>query len=65
MPLFHTDVKGRCHGIAPVFLPTRTDHTRVGIVNLTADTLIPEILLDNLLRKINVLAERKSSILPI
>jgi hypothetical protein len=36
-----------------------------GIVNLTADTLIPEILLDIFLLKINDFAERKSSTLPI
>jgi len=36
-----------------------------GIVNLTTDTLIPEILLDILLRKIKGLADQKSSVLPI
>jgi len=32
MPLFHTNVKGRCHGVAPVFLPARTDRTRVAVL---------------------------------
>src|SRR4029450_1983532 len=32
MPLFHTDVRGRCHGVVPVFLPARTDHTRVAVL---------------------------------
>ncbi len=32
MSLFHTDVRGRCHGVAPVFLPVRTDRTRVAVL---------------------------------
>ena len=38
------------------------DSNGKGIVNLTADTLIPEILLDIILPKINGLADRKSRI---
>jgi hypothetical protein len=37
----------------------------VGIVNLTADTLIPEISLDALMPKIKGLECRKSRVLPI
>jgi hypothetical protein len=32
MPLFHTDMRGRCHGVVPVFLPVRTDRTRVAVL---------------------------------
>ena len=35
MSLFHTDVRGRCHGVAPVFLPVRTDRTRVAVLPAT------------------------------
>src|SRR5262249_6756435 len=32
MPLFHTDVRGYCHGVAPVFLPARPDRTRMAVL---------------------------------
>ena len=32
MPLFHSDMRGRCHGVTPVFLPARTDHTHVAVL---------------------------------
>jgi hypothetical protein len=37
----------------------------LGFVKLMADTLVPEIFLDVLLRKINGLSGRKSRVLPI
>jgi hypothetical protein len=49
----------------PPAVVTGRASTRAGIVNLTADPLIPEISLDIPLRKINGLADRESSVCPI